>query len=99
MKNKLTWLGNYGSKIKMTRDQAVEIFSPGGYDMDYALAIPEIKDQVKKLNAFAVRAELEESGFWNADELRKNEENLKKILWVAACDITSLPASQPAAHD
>lgn len=34
-----------------------------------------------------IRAELKESGAWDAEELSDNEANKQRIIWIAACNI------------
>ncbi len=34
-----------------------------------------------------IRAELKETGGWNDEELSDDEQNRKRIIWIAACNI------------
>ena len=76
--------------ITMTLAQAESAGHSGQCDKDVeALAsMPAIRRQLKKLNPEDVRAELKSTGGWSeAGELANHEENLLRVVWLAACQI------------
>lgn len=70
--------------IEMTEEQAVSCSHPGPCDEDVKDTLPELNLQ---LDSGLVRAELKEYGAWNETELQDDNENLLRIVWIAACDI------------
>jgi len=81
--------GNYGITLQMTMDQARSASHQGQCDADVeALSrVPVIARQLRKLDADTLRRELREYGAWDADELADHEQNLQRILWLAAGEI------------
>lgn len=71
--------------IEMTGEQAVSCSHPGPCDEDVKATLPELNLQ---LDPELVRAELKEYGAWDETELQDDEENLLRIVWIAASDIT-----------
>jgi hypothetical protein len=49
--------------------------------------VPAIAEQLAKLDSGTLSAELKEYGAWDAEELADHDENLQRILWLAARDI------------
>lgn len=76
-------------RLKITLAQARSASHPGQCDDDVlALSrVPAIARQLRKLSPDSVRRELSEYGAWSDDELSDHDENLQRILWIAACDI------------
>ena len=76
--------------INMTKTQAESASHSGACDMDVTalLESPNIRRQLKKISADAIRAELEEYGAWDAEELADDAQNQKRIVWLAAGNIT-----------
>ena len=48
---------------------------------------PYIAEQLAKLDPKLLAAELKEWGAWDETELADHDQNLQRILWLAACDI------------
>lgn len=80
--------GNYVD-LQMTLDQAHEASHPGQCDTDVRglSRVPAIARQLKKLDALALRRELKDYGAWDESELEDHDQNLQRILWIAAGDI------------
>lgn len=80
--------GNY-LELQMTLAQARSASHPGQCDDDVlALSrVPAIARQLRKLSPDSVRRELDEYGAWSDDELSDHDQNLQRILWIAACNI------------
>lgn len=76
-------------EIGMTLDQAESCSHPGQCDADVKrlLRDPEIKKQLRSIPADKIRKELKEYGAWNEEELKDEEENQMRILWIAAGNI------------
>jgi hypothetical protein len=73
----------------MTLAQAQTCFHPGQCDAD-VLALsrePKIARQLQKLDPKLVAECLKEYGAWDDEELADHQQNLQRLLWVAACDI------------
>jgi hypothetical protein len=75
--------------IDMTLDQARSASHPGPCDreVDALLKTRSIFTQLLKLNSNAVVAELEEYGAWSPEELTHYHDNLRRLVWLAACNI------------
>ena len=50
--------------------------------------VPAIRRQIAKLEPQAVRDELKEYGAWDETELSDHAQNLQRVVWLAAGDIT-----------
>lgn len=77
-------------ELKLTRAQAAACSHPGPCDAD-VLALsqcPAVARQLRKLKPEDLAAELGEFGAWNATELQDHAQNLQRVLWIAAGDIT-----------
>ena len=48
---------------------------------------PYIAEQLAKLDPKLLAKELSEWGAWDEAELADHDQNLQRILWLAACDI------------
>lgn len=77
-------------KLEMTLEQAHSAYHQGKCDDDVqALSVvPEIRKQLDAINACALIHELKEYGAWDAEELADHEQNLQRLLWLAAAEIT-----------
>lgn len=73
-------------EVHLSQEDA-ESISKGGQDAMPAvkklLKNPEIKKQMDSLSADDIREELSEYGAWDDDELKDNEANKQRILWIA----------------
>jgi hypothetical protein len=73
-------------EIEMTKAQAESCSHPGPCDSDvlFLSKNPKIIQQFKKIDPLHVAAELKEYCGWNAEELKDTEQNIQRILWIAA---------------
>ena len=80
---------NYIDGIEMTKKQARAMTHPGPCDADVkeGANIPSIKRQLAKIDPEQLRKELREYGAWDDEELSNHQDNLERILWIAAGDI------------
>lgn len=80
-------------ELQMTKAQAHSAHHSGPCDDDVMTLSknPVIARQLAKINPIALRAELREYGAWDAAELADHAQNLQRILWLAAGDITEQP--------
>lgn len=51
------------------------------------VARPAIRRQLDKIPADTIRAELSEYGAWDDDDLANDDDNLARIVWIAAGNI------------
>ena len=49
--------------------------------------LPEVIAELEGIDGDSLRKELEQEGAWDAIELSDHDENLNRILWIAACNI------------
>ena len=76
-------------KIEITKNQAHTGSHQGQCDDDveYLLTVPKIRRQLDKLVPGDWFAELYEYGAWDTEELRDNDANKRRILWIACGNI------------
>lgn len=77
-------------EIQMTLEQAKSCTHPGPCDADVLALSNErkIRKQLEAIDPAILRQELAEYGAWDEVELSNHAENLQRILWIAAGDIT-----------
>ena len=89
---KLLWYssGNGRIELQMTMEQAESASHSGDCDEDTRelSKVPAIAKQLGKIDPSVVSSELKEYGAWNSEELADHDQNLRRILWLAACDVT-----------
>lgn len=76
--------------IELEDDDALSGSHPGPCDDDIKalLELPYIKAQFDDiLKPDDIRDELKDYGAWDEDELANDDDNQKRILWCACCDI------------
>lgn len=75
--------------LSMTLAEALSASHPGPCDVDVEELTrkPKIRRQLDKLNPDTVIDELREYGAWEDDELFDHARNLRRVVWLAACDI------------
>lgn len=85
--------------ITLTKDQARSASHQGQCDCDVAelSRVPAIARQLAKITPEALRAELKEYGAWDAAELADHDQNLQRILWLAAGNIVDESNHKPIA--
>ena len=83
-------------EIQMTLTQAESASHQGRCDDDVSelAKAPAIARQLAKIDPQAIRDELREYGAWDDDELSDHEQNLQRILWIAAGDIVEERANR-----
>lgn len=77
-------------ELQMTKAQALTCFHPGRCDDDVAALrqVPAIRRQLAKITPDSLISCLAEYGAWDATELADHEQNLHRLVWIAACDIS-----------
>jgi hypothetical protein len=75
--------------IRMKLSQARAASHQGDCQADLlALSLfPDIRTQLIKIGPAVIRAELREYGAWDEEELRDDDQNRIRILWLAAGNI------------
>jgi len=83
---------NYIGSITLPVD-VVEMCSHQGdctEDIKACLQMPEIKKELEDIDPEQLRKELDEYGAWDNEELSNHQDNLERILWIAAGDISDI---------
>ena len=77
-------------EIAMTNKQAAECSHPGPCDADVAALVktPAIARQLRRIPNVDLVAELQKYGAWDAQELADRAANDRRIVWIAAGNIT-----------
>lgn len=75
--------------LQMTMEQAESASHSGECDGDVLelSRVPAVAEQLSKVDPGHIVTELKEYGAWDVEELVDHEQNLHRILWLAACDI------------
>jgi len=93
LENKMYYTSGMGLvELEMTREQAESVSGSGQqFENVKALSqVPEIKEQLDKIDKDRLKRELREYGSWTDNQLEDHEENLIRILWIAGCDIVEV---------
>ena len=90
-----TWFASSGRPIslRLTLDEAESCSHPGRCDIDLevlCLSGP-IACQTATWHPETLRAELAEYGAWDEEELADYEENTRRMVWLACCDVAKNP--------
>lgn len=83
-------------EIEMTMAQAKSASHQGQCDAD-VLELSQnrkIRRQLERIDPAALRKELAEYGAWDEQELADHEQNIQRILWIAAGDIVENQGSR-----
>lgn len=83
------WCGSGRINLYMTMAEAKGASHQGQCDDDvkWLSEQPKIKRQLNKIAPETLRNELREYGAWDAEQLADHEQNLQRLLWLAAGDI------------
>ena len=85
------WFSTGSGKIElqMTLEQARSASHQGQCDNDVRdlSKVPAIARQLAKIDPAILRDELREDGAWDENELADHDQNLQRLLWLAAGDI------------
>lgn len=84
------WTSGCGRiELTMTMKQAEGAHHQGSCDEDVAALArnPKIARQLAKIAPATLASVLREYGAWDAEQLADHDENLRRILWIAAGDI------------
>lgn len=81
---------NYIGSITLPLDVVKNCSHSGPCDEDIkrAMELPEIKAELAEIDPEQLRKELAEYGAWDDKELSDHTENLERILWIAAGNIS-----------
>lgn len=80
---------NYIGSITLPLDIVKNCSHSGQCDDDVkrSLELPEVKAEMSEIDPIQLKKELGEYGAWNEDELSNHQDNIERILWIAAGDI------------
>ena len=84
------WSSSCGRiELWMFQNQAESVHHSGDCDKDVDLLThtTNIFCQTDRLDTDIVRQVLSEYGCWDEEELQDNVANMKRLLWIAGCDI------------
>lgn len=81
---------NYNNNLRLTRRDAVACGYSGDCEADVVRVMnkPYVKSQLALIDSDNLAKELKEYGAWSYEELLNHSENLKRFVWLSACDIT-----------
>jgi hypothetical protein len=91
---KLWWTTGSGRiELQMTVEQACSAYHQGACDddVDALSREPEIAAQLATIDPELLKSELREWGAWDDEELADHDQNLQRLLWLAAADIFDDP--------
>jgi hypothetical protein len=76
-------------ELELTLDDAESASHQGQCDDDvnYLSRVPYVAAQLEAIDPKLLKSELREYGAWDDAELSDHDQNLQRILWLAACDI------------
>lgn len=76
--------------MQMTKAQAATASHQGQCDDDVRelSGVKSIARQLAKIDPTLLASELREYGAWDSDELADHDQNLQRLVWIAACDIS-----------
>ena len=86
----MAWASFNRFEIELSPEDAASASHQGQCDDD-VLALsqrPDIAAQLATINPTHLAAELQEYGAWDKEELADHTQNLQRILWIAAGNIT-----------
>jgi hypothetical protein len=74
-------------------DDCLACLGPGSVDNQVKdlSTVPEIAKQLAEIDPCDLRDCLKEYGTWDREELADHEQNLQRVLWIAACDVADFP--------
>jgi hypothetical protein len=87
-----TWCSGSGRiELQLTLDQARSASHQGRCDDDVLTLSRDIASQISTIDPADLTRELREYGAWDDTELADHNQNLQRILWLAAGDIVENP--------
>ena len=93
----MEWVSTGSGQIELQlRREDAEAMAHSGRcdeDVEYAIAIPYIAEQLAKIDPETLRDELKEYGAWDEAELADHAQNLQRILWLLAWEIVDNPST------
>lgn len=80
---------NYFDGISLTKNDANYCTHSGACDNEVKEISEKryVKKQLSKIDKEALKKELKEYGAWDEKELENHEDNIQRILWIAAGNI------------
>ena len=79
-------------ELSITKAVAQECSKSGNNEdnVNYYMNLPKYRKQLDKLNKESVRAELNDLGVWEDEELENHEDNLQRLFWLKCSDIMDM---------
>jgi hypothetical protein len=92
--SKLYWASFNRFEIRLPGQCVIDCSHSGQCDEDVESWVERIKAQIESDSFLLkplpnlIRAELKEYGAWSADELTNDEQNFRRLIWIAAGNIS-----------
>lgn len=86
----LIWSSSSGTiELEFTQEQLDILPTSGNAEdaVDYLVTKTDLSDQLHNIDPQDIRDELSEYGAWDEEELQDDEQNLHRLVWIAAMDI------------
>lgn len=82
------WTSSDGRiELQITPEQAASASHQGQCDEDVKGLMGELQDQLKNIDPQVLKEDLAEYGAWDDAELSDHQENLMRLVWIAAGDV------------
>lgn len=80
---------NYINCIGLTKKDYLNCSKSGNVENEAKEVVKKryIQNRFKNIDSTQLAKELKEYGAWNSEELKDNEANKERIIWIASCDI------------
>jgi hypothetical protein len=91
----LYWASFNRFELRLSGEAVCAIAHPGPADADVAEFAPKVRKQMEadnfpnKPTPAKIRAELDEYGTWDDEELKNDAANWRRLVWIAACNIAA----------
>ena len=80
------------SSLNITKAVAHECSKSGNneYSVNYYMNLPKYKKQLDKIDKEELKAELNDLGAWEDEELENHNDNLQRIFWLSCGNIVDI---------
>ena len=80
------------SSLNISKAVAEECSKSGNneYSVNYYMNLPRYKKQLSKIDKEELKAELNDIGAWEDEDLENHNMNLQRIFWLACSDIIDI---------
>lgn len=80
------------ASLNITKAVANECSQSGNneYSVNYYMNLPKYKRQLSKIDKEELKAELNDLGVWENEELENHNDNLQRIFWLSCGNINNI---------